>query len=142
MSAVDNAIARLQDLVQSCTDTVVKSAPDYPIEDATSLPLSIAHITNGTGNADNASTAQLNLSLSVDVHFSRANIKAAYQAINKFIPEYLRRLCGDPTLNGTIDTIIFPVSAAVSPAQWDAVTTQMVSFTVPIKTLETPIVTT
>jgi hypothetical protein len=141
MSVVDNAIARLQDIVLSCTDTVIKSAPDYPIEDATSLPLAIAHITDGTGNADNASTAQLNLNLSVDVHFARVNIKDTYTRTNLIIPEFLRRLCGDPTLNGTVDTIIFPVSVTVSPAQWDAITTHMVSFVVPIKTLETPIAT-
>lgn len=141
MSVVDSAIARLQDIVQSCTDTVVKSAPDYPIEDATSLPLAITHITDGTGTKNEYTTVQLNCNLSVDVHFSRSNIKDAYTRIDKFIPEFLRRLGGDPTLNGTIDTIIFPVAFAVSPAQWDAITTQMVSFTVPIKTLETPITT-
>jgi len=139
MSVIDNAIARLQDIALSCTDTVVKSAPDYPIEDATSLPLVITHIISGTGTADNATTAHLDFTVNVDFHFSRVNIKDAYTRIDKIIPEYLQRLCGDPTLNGTIDTIVFPVSFAVSPAQWDTVTTQMVSFTVPIKTLENPI---
>lgn len=141
MSVVDQAIARLQDIVQSCTDTVIQSAPDYPIEDATSLPLAITHITDGTGNANNATTVQLNLNLSVDVHFARVSIKDAYTRINKVIPEFLRRLGGDPTLDGTVDTIIFPVSVAVQPAQWDTVITQMVSFIVPVKTLETPITT-
>ena len=141
MSAVDSAIARLQDIVQSCTDTTVTSAPDYPIEDATSLPLAITHITDGTGNADNATTAQLNLNLSVDVHFARVNIKDAYTRINKIIPEFLCRLAGDPTLNGTVDTIIFPVAVSVAPAQWNTIVTQMVTFTVPVKLLETPIAT-
>jgi hypothetical protein len=138
-SVIDNAIARLQDIAQSCTDTVIKSAPDYPIEDATSLPLVITHITGGTGNADNASTAQLNLTLSVDFHFARVNIKDTYQRTNLIIPEFMRRLCGDPTLNGTVDTIIFPVSVSVSPAQWDSIVTHLVSFTVQFKTLETPL---
>lgn len=142
MSVVDTAIARLQDLVQSCTDTVVKSAPDYPIEDATSLPLAITHITNGTGVKNEYTTVQLIVNLSVDVHFARVNLKDCYQRIDKFIPEFLCRLGGDSTLNGAIDTINWPVSFTVAPAQWDAITTQMVSFTVPIKTLETPITTT
>ena len=138
-SAIDNAIARLQDIVQSCTDVDINNAPDYPIEDATALPLSIAHITGGQGTGNNASTVQLDLSLSVDVHFARVNIKKAYQDINLIIPEFLRRLGGDPTLNGTVDTIQFPVLVAVSPAQWDTVITQMVSFTVLIKAFEAPI---
>jgi hypothetical protein len=141
MSVIDDAIARLQDIALSCTDVALQNAPDYPIEDATALPLVITHITDGTGNADNATTAQLNLSLSVDMHFARANIKDAYQKINKIIPEYICRLCGDPTLAATVDTIIFPVAVSVAPAQWDRITTQMVTFTVPIKTLENPIAT-
>jgi hypothetical protein len=103
--------------------------------------LVITHITGGQGNADNASTAHLDLTLSVDIHFARLNIKDTYQRIDKIIPEYLCRLCGDPTLAGTIDTIVFPVPVLVSPAQWDSIVTQMVSFTVPIKTLEAPITT-
>ena len=141
MSVIDSAIARLQDIVLSCTDTTINNAPDYPIEDATALPLAITHITDGQGNANNASTTQLNLNLSVDVHFSRVNIKDCYQRINKLIPEFLCRLGGDPTLNGTVDTIIFPVACSVAPAQWDSIVTQMVTFTVPVKTLEIPIAT-
>jgi hypothetical protein len=142
MSVIDLAIARLQDIALSCTDVAITHAPDYPIEDATTLPLAIAHIVGGQGTADNASTARLDLTISVDIHLPRVNIKDTYQKIDALIPEYLRRLCGDPTLNGTVDTIVFPVPVLVSPAQWDTLTTQMVSFTVPIKAIETPITTT
>ena len=139
MTVVDNAIARLQVLALRCTD--IKKAPDYPIEDATALPLAIAHIVSGDGIADNATTAQLDLTVNVDFHFARVNIKDAYTRINRIVPEYLQRLCGDPTLNGTIDTIQFPVTFSVSPAQWDTIVTQMVSFAVTFKTLEVPVTT-
>jgi hypothetical protein len=127
----------LQDLALACTG--IRAAPDYPIEDATALPLSIAHISEGNATQQNASTTQCNLTVRVDFHFARTNIKDTYQRINVLIPEYLTRLGGDPTLNSTIDTIQFPVSFVVSPAQWDAIVTQMVSFYVPFKTLETPV---
>lgn len=139
---VDTAIARLQDIALAITSTPIKSAPDFPIEDATSLPLVITHLANGEATADNASTAHLDLVLNVDFHFARLSIKDTYQRIDLMVPEYLRRLCGDPTLAGTVDTIVFPVPFAVAPAQWDTITTQMVSFTVQIKTLEAPMVTT
>jgi hypothetical protein len=137
MSVIDSAIARLQDLAQACTN--IQNAPDYPIEDATALPLVITHITGGDMTVLNASTVQLNPIVSVDFHFARVNIKDAYQRIDTLIPEYLQRLGGDPTLNGTVDTIQFPVPFVVQPAQWDNVITQMVSFTVQLKTLEVPI---
>ena len=139
MSVVDNAVARLQVLALRCTD--ISKAPDYPVEDATALPLAIAHIVSGDGIADNATTAQLDLTVNVDFHFARVNIKDAYTRINRVVPEYLQRLCGDPTLNGTIDTIQYPVTFSVSPAQWDTVITQMVSFSVTFKTLEVPVTT-
>jgi hypothetical protein len=136
MSVIDDAISRLQVIALACT--ALKAAPAYPVSDATVLPLAIAYITTGTGQADDVTTARLLLTVSVDVHFNRQSIKDAYTKIDKFIPEYLQRLAGDPTLNGKVDTIIFPVSFNVVPAQWDQVTTQMVSFQIPLKFLETP----
>lgn len=136
-SVIDNAIARLQDLALACTD--IKSAPDFPVEDATVLPLAIAHLVSGQGTELNATTMQIEPVVNVDFHFARVNIKDAYQRIDRLVPEYLCRLGGDPTLNGTVDTIQFPVSFTVVPAQWDTVITQMVSFSVQFKTLETPV---
>lgn len=136
MSVIDTAIARLQVLALACTG--INKAPSYPIEDATALPLAIAHIVAGEATADNASTARLLNVVNVDFHFARVNIKDAYQRINTLVPEYLQRLCGDPTLHGAIDTIIYPVTFTVTPAQWDTLVTQMVSFAVQFKTLETP----
>lgn len=138
MSIVDDAIDRLQTLALACTTVNVRGAPSKPVEDASVLPLAIAHITEGSGSADDASTARLLLTVNVDFHFNRVSMKGAYTEINKLIPEYLQRLAGDPTLNGKVDTIIFPVTFSVSAAQWDRVTTQMVSFRVPMKFIESP----
>ena len=136
MSVIDTAIARLQVLALACTG--INRAPDYPIEDATALPLSIAHLVSGEGRADNASTVRLLSVVDVDFHFPRVNITDTYKKIYALVPEYECRLAGDPTLNGIVDTITFPVPFAVTLAQWDSIVTQMVSFTVQFKTLETP----
>jgi hypothetical protein len=139
MSVVDSAIARMQDLVQACTSVTVKLAPDYPISDASMLPLSIAHLVEGSGQADTADQTRLLLTANVDIHFSRQSLKDAYQKIDAVAVEYLQRLAGDPTLNGTIDTIVFPVTFSVTPAQWDNVQTQMITFVIPFKELTTPL---
>lgn len=138
---LDNAIARLQDIIQASTDLTIKAAPDFPVEDAAVLPLSIAHITGGTGSEDSATNMRMLLNISVDVHFDRMSMKRTYQRIDKLIPEFLRRLGGDPTLSGYVDTIVFPVTVTVEPAQWDSVVTQMVSFSIPIKIMHTPLTT-
>lgn len=138
MSIIDDAIGRLQYHALAITSETVRGAPSYPTEDASVLPLAIAYIANGTGSADDATTARLLLTVNVDFHVNRMSMKSAYTQLNNIIPEYLRRLAGDPTLNAKVDTIVFPVSFTVMPAQWDKVVTQMASFQVPLKFRETP----
>lgn len=138
MSVIDDAIAALQDHVLACTTILVKKAPDHPIDSATMLPLSIAHIVSGQFQADNASTVRSLFHLSVDVHFQRMVIAETYRSIDKFIVEYIQRLGGDPTLGGAVDTIVFPVMFNITPTQWDNIETQMVSFDIQVKTLLSP----
>ena len=136
---ISAAITQLQTLMLATTDLTIKGAPDYPVDDAGVLPLSIAHITGGTGSADNATDTRLLLDVAIDVHFDRLSMKRTYQSVTKLIPEYLRRLGGDPTLGGAVNTIVYPVTVTVEPAQWDSVATHMVRFSMTLKLLETPL---
>lgn len=137
-SIIDDAIGRLQYHALACTADTVRGAPSYPSEDVSVLPLSIAYISEGTMSQDNATNTRLLFTINVDIHVSRVSMKSAYQQLNNIVPDFLKRLGGDPTLNGKVDTINFPVSFNVGPAQWDRVTTQMVSFKVPVKFMEEP----
>lgn len=136
MSVIDDAIKRIQDLALKCTD--IRTAPDLPIEDATSLPLVITHIREGEATAGDSTYAKCSWVVNVDFHFSRTQVRDAYKRIDTVVPEFVKYLAGDPTLNGKVDTIQFPVTFAVLPADWNGIITQMVSFRVPFKTLETP----
>lgn len=135
---ITDAVERLQYHALAITGTRVKGAPAYPVDDASVLPLAIAYIAEGSGSIDDSTTARLLLTVKVDFHVSRVTMRSAYYELNAIIPEYLRKLAGDPTLNGKVDTIVFPVTFAVMPAQWDRVTTQMASFSIPLKFRETP----
>ena len=136
-----SAIQRLQTLALACSssDVTIRRAPDYPVEDASILPMSIAHMTSGTGNANNATTLQFMPVVNVDFHFNRAFLKEAYADIDEIALTFSQRLAGDPNLNGTVDTVVFPVSFEVGVVEYDAITTLMLRFSVPLKTLETPI---
>lgn len=140
MSSVDNAVSRLQAIALSSTDLTIKAAPDKPISSAGALPLSIAHLASGEGDAI-ADWVEARVVVNVDIHFSRSSMKQAYTLIDAFAIEYLRRLAGDPSLNSTIDTIIFPVTFTVTPTTWDSIETQMLRFSVPIKSKEAKITT-
>jgi hypothetical protein len=138
MSIIDDAILQLQTHALAITSEEVRAAPSYPVESAAVLPLAIAYIAEGTGSVDDATTARLLLTVNVDFHVRRDSMKSAYTQLNNIIPEYLKRLAGDPTLGATVDTINFPVSFTVTPAAWDTVVTQMASFSIPLKFRESP----
>lgn len=141
-NVLDNAIARIQDIALACTSLTIRSAPDYPIENADPFPMVVTHLVGGSGYAMNASTLQFMPVVSVDFLFQRTNLKLAYQQSDAIALEFMQRLAGDPTLNGILDTIQIsrdtPVSFEVGPIQWDAVTAHMLSFRVTFKTLEVP----
>lgn len=136
MSTIDTAVARLQALALQVSG--IKAAPSYPVEDATVLPLAIAHISSGEGSAQDATFAKLIYTVSVDFHVSRVSLKNAYTQLDAIIPAYHKLLAGDPTLAGAVDTIIFPVTVNVAPAEWDSVITEAAFFSVTFKTLEAP----
>lgn len=133
-----SAIQRLQVLALA-SDADMKIAPDTPIEDASALPMSIAHLAEGEGTASNSTTLRFEPVINVDFHFNRTWLKQAYTQIDNVALAYMARLAGDPTLAGAVDTIQFPVSFTVGAVEYDKVTTMMLRFSVPVKTLETPI---
>ena len=139
MSLIDDAILKLQTHALALTTETVRAAPSYPVDTAAVLPLAIAYIAEGTAQADDVTTARLLLTINVDFHVRRDSMKSAYTQLDNIIPEFLKRLAGDPTLGGTVDTIIFPVSFTVGPTQWNQVVTQMASFSIPLKFRESPI---
>ena len=142
MSLIDDAIVKIQTIAllvaYDSSSNTVRSAPSYPVENASVLPLAITYIANGTAQADDVTSARLLYTINTDFHVSRVPMKSAYSQLDIIIPDFCRRLAGDPTLSGTVDTIVFPVSFEVGPAQWDQVVTQMASFAIPIKILSTP----
>jgi len=141
VSVVDDAITQLQTLALACSssDVTIKQAPVYPIDSATALPLVITHIIGGNGRVNESTTLKLESTIAVDFHFSRQSLKQAYTEIDAVWPAFQTRLAGDPTLGAAVDTIQFPVQGEVLPAEWDGVITQMLRFTVQVKTLETPV---
>jgi len=133
MSDIDDVITRLQTLALLSADVTVKSAPQTPPESAAVLPLSVAWIAGGDVTAVAYGDVKMILNIRVDIHVSRTNNKSAFTQINGIIPDFMKRLAGDPSLNDEASTIVFPVTCEVSPAEWNNVQTLMAAFTVPCK---------
>jgi len=131
MSIIDDAIARLQAL--ALASTYIKGAPNYPPEDAGVLPMAVAYISGGNANEINATDLKFIMNVTVDIHISNVILKESYTRVNAIIPDYIKRLGGDPTLNGTVSTIVFPIDFVVGPDEWGSIPDTMIRFIVPIK---------
>jgi len=136
---IDTAIQRIQTLALASSSDM-KLAPDKPITNAATLPVSLAHIGAGQFTAANSTTNVFLPNIMVSFYFNQSWLKTALTQIDAVVPAFANRLAGDPTLNGTVDTIVFPVTwTDLSPAELGGIDCLMVEFTIPIKTLETPV---
>ena len=142
-NAIDLAVARIQDLAQGMTGITIKSAPDYPIENADPLPMVVTYVSGGNFQATNATLLHNFPTISAEFHFSRVNLKQATQQVNAVAFEFPRWLAGDPTLNSTVTSIVFgednTLPYAVRPFDFGKVQTQMLVFTIPVKILTSPL---
>jgi len=141
-NAIDDAIARLQDLAQACTSVTIKSAPDYPVSNAEPAPFTIAHLASAMGVVEGAGAMKFLAVAHVDFYFSLVNLKQAYQQLDLIALEYMQRLGGDPTLNGKVSTIKFsegdsPTCEDAGAVPWGSVPFHMLRFVIPFKILTT-----
>ena len=141
--SIDLAITRLQDLIMECTTVTIKSAPDYPIENADPFPMSIAYVSGVSAYAMNGTTTPVFPVITLEIHFSRVNLRDTYIKMNSIALELPRRIAGDPTLSGTVDTVIMtrdePIEGTITPFDWGGVKSEMLKFQIRVKMLETPI---
>ena len=141
--SIDTVIARLQDLVQECTTVTIKSAPDYPIENADPFPMSIAYVSGVSAYTMNGTTTPVFPVITLEIHFSRVNLRDTYIKMNSIALELPKRIAGDPTLNNTVDTVIMtrdePIEGTITPFDWGGVKSEMLKFQIRVKMLETPI---
>jgi hypothetical protein len=139
---IDRAAARIQDLVRAIPGITIKSAPDYPGENAEPLPFCVVYAANGAFHATNATVLHNFPVIAVEFHFSRLNLKQMQQQINTVVYEFPRRLAGDPTLDGNVITVLMTqenqVEYTSGPFEWAGVTTHRLLFPVPIKLRPTP----
>jgi len=155
MSSLDNAIVRLQEIALALSTippvgaTRIMTAPNYPIEAPPAFPASIAFLSSGEFTLTNASVHHNFPVIAVEFHFSRVNLTQCYQQINAVVIEFPQRLAGDPTLAGTVETIVggaeSRIAYVVRPFQWvqasqtqAPVISQMLVFSVPVKLLKAP----
>jgi hypothetical protein len=141
-NAIDNAIARIQDIAQAITSTTIKTAKDYPVESAPALPATNTYIVGGEFTFTNSTVHHNFVDVVAEFHFNRSSLADAYQRIDAVALEFPKRLASDPTLNGTVTTIVSsgdnPSTYTVSAGTWGDVPTQVIVFSLRLKSLQAP----
>lgn len=99
------AIARLQTIA---TNAGAKYAPDHPVERPGVYPFSIAYPSIGRYTAEAYSQAKDFHTIAVEIHCApRSVLPLAVETAIPMLDDFGHRVTADPTLNGTVDTVLF-----------------------------------
>lgn len=130
------AVARVQAIAKQCTG--MKSTPAQPTETVEVLPITISWPEDGTLTPNDATFTTGLHTIRCEMHVNRAMLRLAVQTLTGWAEQFPKLLAGDPTLDGAVDTIVFPVTYTVQSIQWDDTPTLALVWRVPVKILAAP----
>lgn len=107
MSDPQDVISRIQAIARGLPG--VKEAPDYMPESINQFPFALSYYRQGNTTAMAGWRKGLH-TLFLEVHISRQVLPAALRSAMPFYEKVIDALIDDPTLNGTVSTIVWPVN--------------------------------
>ena len=131
---LNGAIQRIQALALSTTDVTVNKADSYPTEDAGMMPMVVTYLQGGRVVTEASGIVRLLYDVHADAYFNITSLADAYTLANLFVPEFSRRLAGDPTLNGTCNSIDFETLTVLRvPEEYNMTGALLYRFVIPLK---------
>jgi hypothetical protein len=122
MSTPQDAIARVQAVALGLSG--VKEAPQYAPESINQYPFALSYFQTGETTFE-AGWMKAVYTLSCELHFSRQSLPTAIQKAAPYHNLMLAALQSDPTLNGTVDTIISPVAVSFGFLEYNGAATSI-----------------
>lgn len=107
MSDPQDVISRIQTIARGLPG--VKEAPDYMPESLNQFPFALSYYRQGNTTAMAGWRKGLH-TFFMEVHIARQVLPAALRSAMPFYEKVIDALIDDPTLNGTVSTIIWPVN--------------------------------
>lgn len=107
MSSPQDAIARIQTIARGLAG--IQEAPEYPPESANQFPFALTYYREGNTAFEMGWRKGLH-TVFCELHVSRQVLPAAIRTAMPYLDLMLDALQNDPTLNGTVDTIVSPVT--------------------------------
>jgi len=102
MMALSDAIGEVQSIVGALSG--IKGAPDNPPESINQFPFSLCYAYRGEWQRMSDWKKGLH-TIVCEIHFSRQNLPKAIEMAMPYAESVPNALLGNPTLNGTVDTI-------------------------------------
>jgi hypothetical protein len=106
MSTPQDAIARVQAIALGLSG--MKEAPDYPPESVNQFPFAVTYYRTGEITME-AGWMKAVYTLFCELHFARQVLPLAVAKAMPYHNTMLAALQADPTLNGTVSTVVSPV---------------------------------
>lgn len=115
------AVGRIQELVAQLTN--IRAAPAWPLENLDALPMAMSWPTGGEVGAGDDTYCKGIHRIRTEIYQSRVTLPQAVSTLAAYAESFPKILSGDPTLDGEVDTIVFPVSYTMQPIQFGSGTT-------------------
>ena len=117
MATLQQAIDAIQDLMGALTG--MRSAPDEPPEDMSVFPFCVAYASDGTWGGFGGAGGKKGLhTIIVEVHIQRSDLPRDVAAAMAYSESVANALIGDPTLAGTVDTIVGDITYTFGGLGW------------------------
>lgn len=109
MSTIQDAIAAIQDVAGGLTN--MKEAPDYAPDSINVFPFTVSYPERGRWGGLGGKTAKTGIHTIVsEIHVARPDLPSAIQSAIGFCETFPNALLADPTLAGTVQTIVDEVT--------------------------------
>jgi hypothetical protein len=125
------AILAVQDIIGAIPG--IRNAPDYPPDALNAFPFAVCYVSSGTWQFGPADDRKGLHTITLQVHWARKDLArdvAKAMVLAETIPDALLR---NPTLAGTVDTIVQPIAYTFGPLAWGGVDTIGFDFKIPVK---------
>ena len=99
------AVTNLQTLILTIASDI-NAAPDAPPESINQFPFSLVYIKEFRTLGGSYGWDEIVDTIVIEIHLTRQNLPGAYAAALPYRTEILEKLIADPTLGGTIDTMV------------------------------------
>ena len=125
------AIDAIQDLM--LTISAIREAPDEPPDTINVYPFAVCFASSGAWTPQSAAWKKGLHTITLQVHWARKDLARDVTKAMALVETIPNLLCNNPTLAGTVDTIVYPLTYTFGALSWGGVDTIGFDFKIPVK---------